>query len=361
MAMWHRPTAVSLLAAHLRGELERGRWTGRMPGVIVLARELGAARKTVEGALRELERDGLLVAQGHGRGRVISAAEIDGRRPPPRRGMRVAILPYEPSDRGLHYLIELQHQLEEAGHVVDFTRKTLLDLKRDVERVAAYVEQTSAEAWILVGGPRDVLEWFAAQPLPAFALFGRRRGVPIAGGGPDKVPAMSEVVRRLCGLGHRRIVLFVRGERRAPHPGAQERAFLEEMETHGIPTGPYHLPDWTETPEGFLESLDRLYATTPPTALIFDEPFMFAAAQQHLSQRGILAPNDVSLVCCDPPGIGLSWLRPSMAHIRWESGPVVRRVLQWAANASRRKNDVRQIDSMAGFVEGGTIGPAPDR
>ena len=361
MAMWQRPSAITLLAAHLRGELERGRWTGRMPGVILLARELGAARKTVEGALRELECDGLLESQGHGRGRVIVAPQSDGREPPPQRGLRVGILPYEPADRGLSYMIALQHRLEEAGHMADFTRKTLVDLRQDVERVAALVHGNKADAGVVMSGSQDVLEWFADQPVPTFALFGRRRSVSIAGGGPDKVPAMREVVRRLHGLGHRRIVLFVRSERRKPQPGAFERAFLEELEAQGISTGPYHLPDWTETPEGLLQTLDRLYATTPPSALILDEPFLFAAAQHHLAQRGILAPRDVSLVCCDPPGSGLTWLRPSMSHIRWDHRPVVRRVLQWTANVSQGKKDVRQIDSVAEFVEGGTIGPAPDR
>ena len=354
MTMWQRPSAVSLLAAHLRGELERGRWSGQMPGVIRLARDLGAARTTVEKALGKLERDGLLVAQGHGRGRMIDPAGVASLA----RGMRVGILPYEVSDRGLSYLIELQHQLEEAGHVVDFARKTLLGLQRNAERVAAFVERSEADAWIVIGGPRDVLEWFAARPVPAFALFGRRQGIAIAGGGPDKVPAMRKLVRRLHGLGHRRIVLFVREERRKPQPGAQERAFLEEMEEHGISTGSYHLPDWKETPDGFLQSLDRLYATTPPSALIFDESFLFVTAQQHLAQRGILAPGHVSLVCGDPPGSGLTWLRPSMAHIRWDHQPVVRRIVQWAAHVSRGKKDIRQIDSVARFVEGGTIGSA---
>lgn len=358
MAIWQRPSAVSLLAAHLRGEIERGRWTGRMPGVIRLARELGAARKTVEGALRELERDGLLKAQGHGRGRVIPAVGSEGDGPPRQSGMRIGILLYEPADRGLHYLIELQHRLEEAGHVVAFARKSLLGLGRAVNRVSAYVEDHPADAWVVSGGPRELLEWFTARQLPVFALFGRRRGLPIAGGGPDKGPAMREVVRRLHGLGHRRIVLYVRGERRKPQPGAQERAFLEELETLGISTGAYHLPDWTETPEGFLKSLDRLHLATPPSALIFDGAFMFAAAQQWLAQQGILAPEKVSLACCDPPGSELNWLRPSMAHILWDHQPVVRRIVQWATNLSRGKKDIRQIESVAEFVEGGTIGPA---
>ncbi|OYV00601.1 MAG: hypothetical protein CFE26_23795, partial [Verrucomicrobiales bacterium VVV1] len=61
MSDWRRLSTASQLALHLRAELERGRWTGRMPGVIRLASELGIARNSVEAALHELEREGLLI------------------------------------------------------------------------------------------------------------------------------------------------------------------------------------------------------------------------------------------------------------------------------------------------------------
>ena len=32
---------------------------------------------------------------------------------------------------------------------------------------------------------------------------------------------------------------------RLPAPGASERAFLDELEAHGISPGPDHLPDWS--------------------------------------------------------------------------------------------------------------------
>ncbi len=52
------------------------------------------------------------------------------------------------------------------------------------------------------------------------------------------------------------------------------------------------------------------------------------------------------------------WCRPSVAHIRWDSQPVVRRIVRWAANVSCGKKDIRQLHTKAEFVPGGTIGPA---
>ncbi|MCU0780969.1 MAG: substrate-binding domain-containing protein [Akkermansiaceae bacterium] len=150
---------------------------------------------------------------------------------------------------------------------------------------------------------------------------------------------------------------LVRGERRLPVPGATERAFLDELAAHGIPTGAYHLPDWEETPEGFAQRLDDLFNLTPPTALILDEAIFLTVAQQHLARRGILSPEHVSLVCCDADP-SFPWYLPGVAHIRWDSAPVVRRIARWVEHVARGVDDRRQSDTRAEFVEGGTIGPA---
>jgi len=187
------------------------------------------------------------------------------------------------------------------------------------------------------------------------ALFGRRRQVRIASVGPDKRAALVAAVRALLGLGHRRIVMLTRRMRRLPVPGLYEQAFLDELAAHGIDPGPYHLPDWEESGEGFHEQLARLFQFTPPSALILDEVPFFVATLDFCANRGIRVPEDVSLVSADASP-GYDWCRPSVAHIRWDSRPVVRRMLRWAANVSRGKEDRRQTLTTAEFVAGGTIG-----
>ena len=124
----------------------------------------------------------------------------------------------------------------------------------------------------------------------------------------------------------------------------------------GTPASPL-LPEWDDSREGFHRQLDELYRITPPTALILEQGFLFAAAQQHLAQMGILAPQHVSLVCTDPDPT-FAWCQPTIAHIRYDLRPALRRVVRWAANVSRGKDDRRQSFTKAEFVPGGTIGPA---
>lgn len=341
------------MAAYLRAELGKGRWSGSMPGVLQLERDLGVNRNTLEAALRLLEQDGWLVAQGVGKRRKINMQQEALP-----NALRVAMLYYERSDPGRGYMIDLLHRLEEAGHAPFSAGATLVDLGMKTRRVARLVEDTEADAWIVVAGSREILEWFSGQEVPAFALFGRRRGLPIAAAGPDKPPAMADLTRRLIELGHRRISLVARRERRLPTPGGTEQAFLDELEAGGLPTGEYNLPDWDETVAGFQQCVDSLLRLTPPTAIIVDEAPFFTAAMQHLARRGIRVPEDISLVCCDADP-HFEWCDPPISHIEWDPRPVVRRIVRWAYHVSRGKEDRRQTLTKAEFVEGGTIGPAP--
>jgi len=335
----------------------RGSLSDPLPGVHALTAELGANHNTVETALRQLEEEGLLVAQGPGRRRRVAVAAVAAGKAA--RPLRVAILAFDPPAVELAegYVADLLHRLDEAGHSVFFADQCLQELRMEAGRVARLVRRTEADAWIVSAGSREVLEWFAAQPVPAFALFGRRGGLPIAGVGPDHVAANVAATRRLIELGHRRIVILARRNRRLPVPGAAERAILDEMAVHGIATNPYNLPDWEETGAGFHACLRELFRLTLPTALLIDEAPFLVAALQFLGRRGLRVPEDVSLVCTDADP-AFAWCEQTIAHNRWDSAPVVRRVVRWAANVSRGRDDLRQTLTKAEFFEGGTVGRA---
>lgn len=303
---------------------------------------------------RLLVRDGLLTDQGARRPRRICAA-ADGLALP---SLRIGILLCDAADRRLDYIVEIRHLLLEAGHVPFFAKRSIIDLGMDPEKVAAFVEGSPADAWVVVAGPREVLEWFAAGTRPFFALFGLIRRLPFAGAGPDKSSSYAEVARTLIAHGHRNIVLLARPQRRHPVPGRPERMLLRALADGGIQVSDYHFPYWQNTTEGFQRCLESLFLVTPPTALMVEEPILFGAVQQFLSQRGIRVPHDVSLVCGDPDPT-FAWRVPSVAHIRWDSGPWVRRVVNWADHIARGKEDRRRVLSRAEFVIGGTIGLAP--
>ena len=102
--------------------------------------------------------------------------------------------------------------------------------------------------------------------------------------------------------------------------------------------------------------ITRFLCSTAPTALIVDETPLFIAAQQYLVGRNFRVPEQVSLVSTDYDA-SLRWCRPPIAHIRWHSEPIVRRIVRWAKAVSQHRADVKQVDFPAEFVPGGTIGP----
>jgi len=338
------------VAAHLRDDVAAGKWVETIPGRLELAAELGMNAQTVEAALRQLVKEGILAGQGAGKRRRIAVSQ------PKPSALKVRTLHFDQMDQGLPYDIEVLHRLREKGYSAAFAKYSLQDLNMDVRRVAAYVQSEKADAWMICAGSREILEWFARQPTPAFAQFGRHQGVSLAGIRVDKIPAMKLAVRRLHELGHRRMVLMVRSESVKPHPGVFEQAFLDELNALGLATGEYNLPDWGSDGAGFHRCLDALFKHTPPTALFLSEVPLFIAAQQYLARRGIVAPRDVSLVCHDPDS-AFSWCEPPVSHIRWDTRPVVKRMVQWVDHIARGKEDRRQSLVKAEFAEGGTIGP----
>lgn len=345
--MIHLLSHAEQLASYLRMEILRGRWRDEMPGVSRLEAELGVNHTTLGQALRLLEGEGILESKGDRRRRRIIIPE--SREP---TTMRVGIFLYEPADRYAYDVVRLQHHLMAAGYPVRIPPETLTDLDMNAERVAKVCKRTTTDAWVVLSASHSVLEWFAHQSVPTIAFFGQSSpDLPIAAMRPRRDKIISSLMQRLVKSGHRRIV----GLSRSGIPW-----FRNELEANGIPAGEYNFPKIPKGKFGIQRCLNSLFAVTPPTAMLIGESVVFYAVQSHLARHGILAPEQVSLICSDPdPGFGLC--SPSIAHIRWDCDAAVRRTMRWLENTRRGKTDQRMYLVPSNFVDGGTIGPAPKK
>lgn len=352
--MNNRPFAsvTDQLVEFLRDGMRSGRWRDTLPGRDQLALELGVSHTTMETAMRRLTKEGALVSQGAGKRRRIVLAECDV----VPQDFRINFLPYESSTPGLPQVMDLLEQLRKAGFAVEATPKSLLELNMEVGRVARHVQQNPADAWIVGSGSREVLDWFSKQPTPAYAYFGHKADLPIAGCTIRRdVPAM---IRRLYDLGHRLIVLLIREEHLKPQPSFFAQLFMDSLKDVGIDPSSYNLPVWGYEPEGLRRCLDSLYKVIPPTAIITSETSLMFAVRDYQARRGIISPRDVSLISLDQSPF-FAWCDPLVAHFNWDARSINRRVVRWAKRVATGKDDRRQIFTKAKFLEGGTIGRVP--
>lgn len=348
-------TTSEQLAAHLRGEILRGALGDTMPGIKQLVRALGVNSMAVAEAMKQLEAEGLLAGQGPRRCyRIVGTSKAA----PP--AMRIAFVPFDPAFKRDALGLEVLRALGEHRHDAFFTGKTLVDLRMDPRRVAGMVGQLRADAWIVTAAERPVLEWFATSGLRAFALFGAWSGLPIAGMSPEHFSATLELTRQLIALGHKRIVYLL-------HRGQLDLAttrlapmMLDEMARHGIGTGPYNVPQWQDSPEGFRHLLESMFKHSPPTAMIIEELPHLIATLQFCGQYGIRVPQDLSLACLEWRS-ELDYCIPPVTQLRWDYSLIVRRIARWADALARGREDLRQGCAKAELVEGGTIGPVPGR
>jgi DNA-binding transcriptional regulator YhcF (GntR family) len=131
-------SSAEQVAAYLRGRLENRVWSGMMPSVDKLARELGVGANTMEAALEQLEQEGLLENQGNRRGRKIhlqACSSQEGR-------MRISTLLGEASDRHQAYILKLANALEDDGNLAKFAPKTQEDMKGRVKQIARFAEES---------------------------------------------------------------------------------------------------------------------------------------------------------------------------------------------------------------------------
>jgi DNA-binding LacI/PurR family transcriptional regulator/biotin operon repressor len=346
------PNITDQVVEILREGMLSGRWRETIPGRDQLAAELGVSHTTMEAAMRRLTKEGFLASQGSGKRRRIIVSESDL----VPRDFRIHYLSYASMSPGIPQVLDLMAQLRKAGFTVEDAPKSLLELDMDVNRIARLVQQNPADAWIIGSASREVLEWFSQQPTPAYAYFGNKSDIPIAGCSIRR--DLHMLIRRLVELGHRRIVLLIREEHLKPNLSFFATLFLEALEMMGITPGPYNLPVWGYQPEGLRLCLDSLYKITPPTAIISTEISILLSIRDYQAHHGVMSPRDVSLINLDSSPF-FEWCDPMVAHFDWDIKSLNRRVVRWAKNVAFDKDDRRQVFIMAKFVEGGTIGPAP--
>ena len=347
----------------LREGAHAGRWSAGLPGLGTLAKEFGVAEGTVRRAVRLLEKEGVFSYAGAGRRRQVAPGQANGHTKPA-RSLRVAVLlrdRLENDSAGFRWaMATAQAKIEAKGHHMVILKKTQADFQFDDSRIIRMLRKEAADLWILVAGSPHLMKWFAAQDKRVFAIGGAYWGMPkVAGAGANAISAHLETIRRLCALGHRRIVFLMPSFVRQVDgkPSSIAKMIMEELAAHGISGGSYHLPEFEETPEGLRARLDALFRVTPPTAIFATYPGWMFGVLSYLAARGLKVPDDVSVVCGNEAS-GFVWMQPPVSHYQHDDITMVRRMVEWVSHWSQGRSNFKQESLLTRLIEQGSIGPA---
>lgn len=353
-----RHPLIEQAAAHLREGFRSGRWSGKLPGVLRLADELVVSKQIVRDALALLEREGWITNEGAGSARRING---DPGGSAGRRLLRVLVLFHDPLENLLshttHLMFGARRKIEAAGHVCVIASTTISAMGSNSARLGKLLDAEQADAWIVVGAPKEVLEWFVARQIPVLAFGGRFQNLPLACCATSIGLGIRAAMDVLRDYGHRRVSLLITAVLKCPQPVPSVELYLEILREWGVTPGEFHLPTYPETGEGVQRCLDKLFQLTPPTALLVLDPSHCAAVLAYLAKRGLQVPQDVSVICMMPDPVLRMW-SPPLAHFEWPLSRHINRITRWVEGIAKGRIDLKQYILDVGFAPGGSIGPA---
>lgn len=275
-----------------------------------LAREFGAARATVDKALSELLRTGLLEA---GSGKRTTVAAVPRK---PRLGSIAVLWDWNTDEerQGGEYLDLLFRGVREAcaQHLltVHFRRAPL-------HSACDVLKETGADGILVIrpeyaDGP--ALDLVAASGVPVVAAPAILDDANFPCLATDNAGGVEAAVSHLAEMGHREIGFL---DLTATIPDHFERlqAFLAATAARGLAVN----PDWVflrheRSPSLFADALGSWLERTHPTAILAGDFHMALALLRRLDARGLRVPDDVSVVSFDDPAAAES-LRPPLTTV----------------------------------------------
>lgn len=357
------PTRLSLIsgvADSLRGAIEAGEFVSQLPTVRALSRDLCVSVPTVLAAVKILAEEGYVkVSQGCPT-KIVYEAVL---KPAPvgMASKKVVFLGFPPDyiEESVYYR-EVADILTRNGCVVErhqFRKKIWGLTKREFERL---VQGRQADCWVLVGGPPEVQEFFAARKLTCLIEGSvARPGLAIPDFEMDYGAIYRHAANQFLNLGHRRIRLMISEKSATKNPESID-AFVQTVQARFPETTRRALVRIHDgTISGFKSGLEALFhEKEKPTALFVALVSRMIMAESWLLSSGYKIPGDVSLICRDSDEM-IPFLVPMPAHYAHSEKQAIRRLVRAIMARVEHKPVKEHTLIIPEFIKGETLGPPP--
>ena len=304
------------VAQSMADAIDRGLWHSVLPGVRSLAEEFEVSVPTIREALTILEHAGRVTPAVKGKPRKLIDAPARKLAPGGLDGKTVGFLvPLAPCDLGRTDRAVFDHMVRSIERHGGRTLVAAQTSRRDVSRAAERALAEPAELWVGLSLSRSLAQAMIRRKARCVFVNGDAQALDQPYAGPSFTAGIQLAIERLAALGHKRIVTLM-------HPtwldeGAASRwsATRAALERVGIAPSSFHTQALAQaTPEAVVEALGRVFSLTPPTAIIAPSGVVAIGCLTALSGRGILTPDEVSLISLADDS-ALQWTTPPLARV----------------------------------------------
>ncbi len=316
----------------MRGRIAQGDWAAGqpLPSRVQLCEEFRTTRVTLDKAIHELVREGLL-RSAKGSGTFIAGGANPSAPGQPPRTLRLGVVMGQAAPREMleepgadnFYFGPLFQGIRDAvaGQPVD-----TVFAHYDHPDYVSFCRSNSLDGVLLVTPllqELPALHALADAGLP-FVAVGMSSSVPADAALPfvdtDNRQGVGDAVRYLLGLGHRRIALVNLATSQANHHDRLE-GYCRALTDAGLSVDPrdlllYPLHESDRLDERIQVWLSQLLASgSLPTAIFASDYFMAISTVRVLRRNGLRVPEDVSVVGFDDP-FSAEHLTPALTTVR---------------------------------------------
>ncbi|HRQ88690.1 MAG TPA: substrate-binding domain-containing protein [Bacteroidia bacterium] len=308
----------------LREGLERGRWSGFLPGERLLAAELGVGRGTLRLALAELEGQGWLEGGGRQRRCIRIVPEpVQKEEPVPVIGV-LSPIPLAKQSSLLASMVDtLRERIGRTGGVLQFHCRARCFSERPDRALAELTVSHPATCWLVLGSREPMQRWFCERRIPCLVVGSGSPSIRVPSVDIDHRATCRHAVAMLRRKGHRHICVVLRD---GGYGGDLESEAAAREVVAGDPAACVSVIRHDGTAGHLRTLLDAtLSRQDRPTAYLVGGPGYVVMVLTHLMRRGLRIPEDAALVARDDAPF-LELTSPQVARYTVEPGRLVRKV-----------------------------------
>jgi len=310
MPRYPKPPLFARVSDQLRDEILSGDRKGILPGIRILMKDFQVSKQTMMLALRRLEEYGYISPSQPGQARsIIPISGFKHSTALTERKPRVVWIAPREENRlyrtDFSIMKALKKKVEQSVRTFETIYFPHISTPSSTDELSEFLHNNPADLYLVSRVHQKCAQWLAQSSYPIIYMSGDLQPKCL----PRVMYQMSEmlppVIKELVKLGHQRIIYmqsthYMSESRDLSSVG---RLMVKELDQQGISASHYNCPQWGNSQEDFLSSLESTFKTTPPTALIVHEPWMIVTSLCFFIKSGIRYPDDVSLVCLEPAAL----------------------------------------------------------